>query len=142
MTSTRRSARGQFVRLLLSGLLLGACATRPARFGAAPHGDLRLDSETVARVRYAGLSRTAATSSSALLAVGSTLAVATPVMLAILKSQDKAGELQERLVECARLAEQQVNFPLFGNHPPTREECGEEVEVDRCPEPPLSRSGG
>jgi hypothetical protein len=103
---------------------------------------LRLDSETVARVRYAGLSRTAATSSSALLAVGSTLAVATPVMLAILKSQDKAGELQERLVECARLAEQQVNFPLFGNHPPTREECGEEVEVDRCPEPPLSRSGG
>ena len=86
-------------------------------------------------MRYAGLSRTAATTSTVPLAVGSTLVIATPVVLAILQSQDKAGELQERLVECARLAEQQVNFPLFGNRPPTREECGEELRVDGCAEP-------
>jgi hypothetical protein len=86
-------------------------------------------------MRYAGLSRTAATATTVPLAVGSTLVIATPVVLAILQSQDKARELQERLVECARLAEQQVNFPLFGNRPPTREECGEEVVVDGCAEP-------
>jgi len=75
-------------------------------------------------MRYAGLSRTAATattSSTVPLAVGSTLVITTPVVLAILQSQDKAGELQERLLECARLAERQANFPLFGNRPPTRE---------------------
>ncbi|WP_309892753.1 hypothetical protein [Archangium sp.] len=88
-------------------------------------------------MRYAGLSPTAATATTSTvpLAVGSTLVIATPVVLAILQSQDKAGELQERLLECARLAERQVNFPLFGNRPPTREECGEELEVDGCPEP-------
>ena len=89
-------------------------------------------------MRYAGLSRTAATattSSTVPLAVGSTLVIATPLVLAILQSQDKARELQERLVECARLAERQANFPLFGNRPPTREECGEELEVDGCFEP-------
>jgi hypothetical protein len=89
-------------------------------------------------MRYAGLSRTAATAtttSTVPLAVGSTLVIATPMVLAILQSQDKARELQERLVECAKLAEQQVNFPLFGNRPPTREECGEEVVVDGCAEP-------
>jgi hypothetical protein len=125
-------------RLLLGSLLLCACATHPVRPGASAHGDLRLDTERVARMRYAGLSRTAATattSSTVPLAVGSTLVIATPVVLAILHSQDKASELQERLLECARLAEQQVNFPLFGNRPPTREECGEELEVDGCFEP-------
>lgn len=138
MTIPRRSERGQLARLLLGSLLLGACASRPVRSGASAHGELRLDTERVARMRYAGLSRTPAlttTTTSVPLAVGSTLVIATPVVLAILQSQNKAGELQERLVECARLAEQQVNFPLFGNRPPTREECGEEVEVDGCPEP-------
>jgi len=125
-------------RLLLGSLLLCACATHPVRVGTSAHGDLRLDTEKVARMRYAGLSRTAATTtatSTVPLAVGSTLVIATPVVLAILQSQDKAGELQERLLECARLAERQVNFPLFGNRPPTREECGEELVVDGCPEP-------
>jgi hypothetical protein len=133
MTVPRRS-----VRLLLSSLLLCACATSPVRPGASPHGELRFDSDSVARVRYAGLSRTAAistTTSSIPLVVGSTVVIATPVVLAILQSQDKAGELQERLLECARLAERQANFPLFGNRPPTREECGEELVVDGCAEP-------
>ncbi|ATB30933.1 hypothetical protein [Melittangium boletus] len=50
-------------------------------------------------------------------------------------SEDKLGELQEHLAECAQLADRQVNAPLFGNRPPTREECGEELEVDGCAEP-------
>jgi hypothetical protein len=56
-------------------------------------------------------------------------------MAVLQHDEDKARELQERLVECARQAEQQVNFPLFGNRPPTRAECGEELEVDGCAEP-------
>jgi hypothetical protein len=45
------------------------------------------------------------------------------------------GELEEQLVECARLAERQVNSQFFGNRPPTRQECGEEVFVDGCNAP-------
>jgi hypothetical protein len=68
--------------------------------------------------------------------VGSTLVLATPVVLALYHhDQDKVAELQERLVECARTAEHQVNSEHFGNRPPTREECGEELEVDGCAEP-------
>ena len=39
--------------LALCAMLLGACATHPARSGARPRGDLRLDTESVARVRHA-----------------------------------------------------------------------------------------
>lgn len=114
----------RLARLLLTSLLLGACVTR---------GDLRLDTESAARVRYAGLLRGTGTTS---LAVGSTLVLATPVVLVLYNhNQDKVAELQERLAECARMAEHQVNSAHFGNRPPTREECGEELEVDGCPEP-------
>jgi hypothetical protein len=50
-------------------------------------------------------------------------------------NQDKVAELQESLAECARRAEHQVNSEHFGNRPPTREECGEELEVDGCADP-------
>ena len=139
----RRSTSWRLARLLLTGLLLGACATRSGPPGTSPRGDLRLDSETAARLRYANLLRgtstrgaSTAVSSSAPLAVGATLVLATPVVLAVYHhNQDKVSELQERLAECARLAEHQVNSTHFGNRPPTREECGEELEVDGCPEP-------
>ena len=122
--SPRRSSSWRLARLLLTSLLLGACVTR---------GDLRLDTESAARVRYAGVLRGTGTTS---LAVGSTLVLATPVVLAVYHhNQDKVAELQERLAECARMAEHQVNSAHFGNRPPTREECGEELEVDGCPEP-------
>ena len=100
---------------------------------------MRFDTESVARARYAGLARgTAGTTSSSTTAwaVGATTVLATPLVMAVLQhDEDKARELQERLVECARQAEHQVNFPLFGNRPPTRAECGEELEVDGCAEP-------
>jgi hypothetical protein len=132
-----RSARWRLARLLLTSLLLGACATSPGHPGAAPRGDLRLDSETAARMRYASLLRGTGTAvSSTTLAVGSTLVLATPVVLAVYHhNRDKVVELQERLAECARMAEHQVNSDHFGNRPPTREECGEELEVDGCAEP-------
>ena len=139
----RRSTSWRLARLLLTGLLLGACATRSGHPDASPRGDLRLDSETVAHLRYANLLRGTSTrgastaiSSSAPLAVGATLVLATPVVLAVYHhNQEKVSELQEHLAECARLAEHQVNSTHFGNRPPTREECGEELEVDGCPEP-------
>jgi hypothetical protein len=94
----------------------------------------------VARARYAGLARgtagTTASSTTAWAVGATTLAVATPLVMAVLDHDErKVRELQERLAECARQAEQQVNFPLFGNRPPTRAECGEELEVDGCAEP-------
>ncbi|WP_143177286.1 hypothetical protein [Cystobacter ferrugineus] len=36
---------------------------------------------------------------------------------------------------CATGPERFVNAALFGNREPTREECGEEVDVDGCGEP-------
>jgi hypothetical protein len=134
-----RSACWPLARLLLTSVLIGACASSPHRSGAAARGDLRLDTESVARMRYAGLARgtAGATSSTIPLTVGATAVIlATPLVRAVLHhDEDKAKELQERLVECARQAERQVNFPLFGNRPPTRAECGEELEVDGCPKP-------
>jgi hypothetical protein len=64
--------------------------------------------------------------------VASVLLEAAPMLLTLLKSDNAVGVLEERLVECARLAERQVNAFYFGNRAPTREECGEEVEVDGC----------
>jgi hypothetical protein len=87
LVEPHRSARWRLSRLLLTSLLLGACATTPGHPGAAPHGDLRLDTESAARVRYAGLLRGTGTTS---LAVGSTLVLATPVVLAVYHhNQDK-----------------------------------------------------
>ncbi|HEX5747318.1 MAG TPA: hypothetical protein VFZ09_13830 [Archangium sp.] len=130
--SPRPNSSKRLTRVLLTSLLLGACATRPGHPGAAPRGDLRLDSETVARMRYAGLVRGTGTAvSSSTLAVGATLVLATPVVLAVYHhNRDKVVELQESLAECARMAEHRVNSDHFGNRPPTREECGEELEVD------------
>lgn len=128
-------ASWRLTRLLLTSILLGACATSPGHPGPASRGDLRLDSESVARARYAGLLR-GTTLSTTSLAMGSTLVLATPVVLALFHhNQDKVAELQERLAECAKLAEHQVNSEHFGNRPPTREECGEELVVDGCAEP-------
>jgi hypothetical protein len=67
--------------------------------------------------------------------VASTLVRLAPLLLTVLRSDQKADELQERLQECAKQAEQQVNATFFGNREPTREECGEEVDVDGCGEP-------
>jgi hypothetical protein len=53
----------------------------------------------------------------------------------VLKNHDTVRDFEERLEECARQAERQVNFSVFGNRSPTRNECGEEVDVDGCGKP-------
>jgi hypothetical protein len=133
-TSPHRGGCWRLARLLLTSILLGACATGPGSPGGPSRGELRLDSETAARLRHASMLGTPSTSV-APLTLASTLARVAPVLLVVLRSDGKVNELEERLVECAQLAEQQVNFPLFGNRPPTREECGEELDVDGCAEP-------
>ncbi|WP_240359508.1 hypothetical protein [Pyxidicoccus trucidator] len=62
----------------------------------------------------------------------SILAESVPILLVLLESDNAASELDRRLVECARQAERQVNAEFFGNRAPTRQECGEEVDVDGC----------
>lgn len=125
---------GKFVHLLLAGVLLGACATRPPRAGHA--SDLRLDTERAGLVRHASLrAATGASSSSATQVVASNLVRLAPPILGVLKSTRAASELELRLLECAHRAEGQLNAPLFGNRPPTREDCREQVGVDACGRP-------
>jgi hypothetical protein len=124
----------KFTWLCVASALLAGCASNPQR---SIRGDLGLDTETVAKVRHVvSVSEGASPlASAATPAVASTLAQTAPVLLALPEDDNAVGELEERLVECARLAERQVNFSFFGNRSPTREECGEEVMVDGCPEP-------
>lgn len=119
--------------LLVSGLL-AACATPSS--GRPSRGALRLDTESAARLRYGtALSSSTGTAATASVTTASTFIRLAPLLLTVLKSDGKVNELQRQLEECAKRAEREVNFPLFGNRAPTREECGEEVEVDGCPEP-------
>ena len=52
-----------------------------------------------------------------------------------MQSHEAAGELEERLAECAVLAERRGNALFFQDRPPTRAECGEVVEQDACGKP-------
>jgi hypothetical protein len=117
--------------------VLTACATPQRSSGR----DLRLDSETAAKLTHAsavieGGSSAASTTTAV---VASVLAENVPVLLTLLKGDNAVGELEEQLVECARLAERQVNSQFFGNRSPTRQECGEEVFVDGC-DAPITRA--
>jgi hypothetical protein len=96
---------------------------------------LRLDTETVGRLRHAaavGRAAGAVAPAATRTVAASILAESVPILLTLLKSDNAVGELEERLVECAIQAERQVNAAFFGDRAPTRQECGEEVEVDGC----------
>jgi hypothetical protein len=67
--------------------------------------------------------------------VASTLTRLVPALTTLLESENQVGDFEEALVECARQAEREVNYSHFGNRAPTRQECGEEVEVDGCAAP-------
>jgi hypothetical protein len=99
--------------------------------------DLRLDSETAAKITHASavIEGGSSAASTATRIVASVLAENAPVLLTLLKGDNAVGELEEQLVECAKLAERQVNSQFFGNRSPTRQECGEEVVVDGCAAP-------
>lgn len=129
---TRRALRSKPAFLLVACVLLAACASGPRR---STRGDLRfVDTETAARLRHAatlgeGVGTLAPTATRL---VASSLARHVPVLLTLLKSDNAVGEFEARLVECARRAERQVNAEFFGDRAPTRQECGEEVDVDGC----------
>ncbi|RKH12639.1 hypothetical protein D7V97_07895 [Corallococcus sp. CA053C] len=109
--------------------LLTACASGPRR---STRGDLRLDTETVGSVRHAALVAERAVASRA---VASTLVQSVPALLAMMQTHEAAGELEERLAECAVRAERRGNALFFHDRPPTRAECGEVVEQDACGKP-------
>lgn len=131
---TRRITGRKSAALWLFSALLAACASSPQR---SSRRDLRLDTESVARLRHAAALGESASSlaPTATRVVASQLAQWVPMLLTLLQDDNAVGELERRLVECARQAEQQVNASHFGYRSPTREECGEEVEVDGCAEP-------
>ncbi|HYI03126.1 hypothetical protein [Hyalangium sp.] len=131
----RQTVRWKSACLLLASALLAACVSTPQR---SERRDLRLDTETAGRIRHAtGAAAKGARSLApgASREVASTLARTVPLLLVLLESDNAVGEFEERLVECARQAERQVNSTSFGNRAPTRQECGEEVEVDGCSKP-------
>jgi hypothetical protein len=118
--------------LCLASVLLVSCASGHPY---SARGDLRLDSETAARLRHAavvGRGASPLAAPAATQAVASHFARYAPLLLILLKSDEAVSDLEERLVECARQAEREVNSSFFGNRAPTRAECGEEVEVDGC----------
>jgi hypothetical protein len=120
--------------LCVVSALLTACASSPPR---SARRDLRLDTETVSRIRHAAAAAKAVSplAPAAGRTVASQLAEFAPVLLTLLDNDNAVGELEEQLKECAQLAEREVNAAHFGNRAPTREECGEEVVVDGCGEP-------
>ncbi len=130
----RRACRWKTVLLgLASALLAAACASGPQH---SRREDLRLDTETAARLRHAAAVGRGAGAAAvpAGRVVASQLAELVPFLLTVLEHH-AVGELEDRLVECARLADRQVNAAYFGDRAPTRAECGEEVVVDGCVKP-------
>lgn len=118
--------------LCVASVLLVACASGPQRSG---HEDLRLDTETAGRLRHAAALGKGTAARGATRVMASQLAELAPVLLVLLGGDNAVGALDERLWECARRAERQVNSKYFGDRAPTRAECGEEVMVDGCVEP-------
>jgi hypothetical protein len=127
--TARRTVRGRVTHLVLGSVLLVSCASGHPYSG---RGDLRLDSETAARLRHAAVMGRGASPLAVTQAVASNFARYAPLLFTVLKGDNEVSDMEERLVECVRQAEREVNSSFFGNRAPTRAECGEEVEVDGC----------
>ena len=104
MSEPNRSvfARVKRACLWVSSVLLVACA------GSSPHsrqGQWRLDTETAGKLRHAATVAGEGASSAAPAAaptVASLLAETAPILVTVLGSDNAVGELEERLLECAR----------------------------------------
>ncbi len=137
---TRRPHHRRFAYLILAGALLAACTTGPHR---SARGQLSFSTEDVGRFRHAATrpaatiteGATAAAPAVATKAATSGLVVLVPGLVTLLESDNAVNDMEERLKECARYAERTVNSAYFGNRPPTRAECGEELDVDGCGKP-------
>ncbi|WP_253895243.1 hypothetical protein [Corallococcus exercitus] len=58
-----------------------------------------------------------------------------PAVLALMQQDHSEDELEKQLAACAVQAEQVANARYFQDRPPTRQECAEVVETDRCGKP-------
>ncbi|WP_338267980.1 hypothetical protein [Corallococcus caeni] len=119
--------------LWMACALLTACAggSRHSR-----HGELGfVDTDTAARARYAAYVAEQATASATRAAASPLLRAIPPAMLALMQQDHDAGELEKQLAACAVQAEQVGNARYFQDRPPTRQECAEVVEKDRCGNP-------
>nr|WP_242544231.1 hypothetical protein [Corallococcus sp. NCSPR001] len=101
------------------------------------HGELGfVDSETAGKARYAAYVAEQASARAATQAMASPLVRAIPpAVLALMQQDHDADELEQQLAACAVQAEQVGNARYFENRPPTRQECSEVVEQDRCGKP-------
>ena len=126
-----RTVRWTFTRLFLASALLAGCASS-SQYSA--RRDLRLDTETAARLRHAAVVGEGASplAPAATQVVASSIVLYAPLLLTLFENHAAARDFEERLKECARQAERQVNSSFFGNRSPTRAECGEEVDADGC----------
>ncbi|RKG62713.1 hypothetical protein D7X30_01775 [Corallococcus sp. AB011P] len=95
-----------------------------------------MDTETAAKARHAAYVAEQASARAATQAIASPLVRAIPpAVLALMQQDHDADELEKQLVACAVQAEQLGNARYFENRPPTRQECAEVVEQDRCGKP-------
>jgi hypothetical protein len=112
-----------------------ACVWLTACAGGSRQRDLRLDTETVGRARYAAaLARQVAASGAAQASMSPLVQAIPPALLALMQNHS-ADALEERLAECAIQAESDGNARFFEGRPPTRQECAEVVGRDRCGQP-------
>ncbi|MFP2903377.1 hypothetical protein ACLEQD_45005, partial [Corallococcus sp. 4LFB] len=58
-----------------------------------------------------------------------------PAVLALMQQDHDADALEQQLAACAVQAEHLGNARYFQGRPPTRQECAEVVETDRCGKP-------
>ncbi|RKH52749.1 hypothetical protein D7X55_02505 [Corallococcus sp. AB049A] len=95
-----------------------------------------MDSETAGKARYAAYVAEQASARAATQAMASPLVRAIPpAVLALMQQDHGADELEKQLTACAVQAEQVGNARFFQDRPPTRQECAEVVEQDRCGNP-------
>jgi hypothetical protein len=137
MPPSVRSGCARFILLLLTCALLGSCATGPRRSGFSG-GALRLDTETVGRMRYAAALRGAggAAASTVVRAVASTIGLLAPEVLGVFQNdEEELSRLEAALLECVQRAERDINAERFGSGAPTAADCKAVVGVDRCGRP-------
>ncbi|WAS86255.1 MULTISPECIES: hypothetical protein [unclassified Corallococcus] len=95
-----------------------------------------VDTDTAAKARHAAYVAEQASARAATQAMASPLVKAIPpAVLALMQQDHDADELEQQLAACAVQAEQVGNARYFENRPPTRQECAEVVEQDRCGKP-------
>ncbi|RKH54696.1 hypothetical protein D7W81_37860 [Corallococcus aberystwythensis] len=94
-----------------------------------------MDTETAGKARYAAYVAEQAAASATRAVASPLLRAIPPAVLALMQREHAADELEKRLADCAVQAEQVGNARFFEGRPPTRQECSEVVEKDRCGNP-------